>query len=79
MSTTKSCSHLFPENRCPNPECSHHDKRELAVQLFGRNPNSALASKIHRENPAQYAELQARGRLLNLLPPAPKVPKWLQM
>lgn len=75
----KMCSHLYAEFRCPNPECAFNDKRELAVQLFGHNPNSALASKLHRENPAQYAELQARGRELNLLPPAPKTPRWLEL
>jgi len=74
----KMCSHLYAENRCPTPGCKHNDTRELAIQIFGPNPNSALASKIHHEDKAKYAQLQERGRELQLLPPAPKTPSWLQ-
>ncbi len=74
----KMCSHLYAENRCPTLGCKFNDTRELAVQIFGHDSNSALASKIFRENPEQYKQLQERGRELQLLPPAPKVPTWLQ-
>jgi hypothetical protein len=60
----RSCRHLYQPNRCPVVECSHHDKRDLATQLFGPGgSNSELAAKLFRTNRPLY--LAARDEAVN--------------
>jgi hypothetical protein len=74
----RGCSHGFQPNRCGNPACAHFDRRPLVFQLFGSGSNSALAAKIAKDNPAQYAELRAEGQRLGLLPADRVTPRCLQ-
>jgi hypothetical protein len=51
----RACKHLYQPNRCPVVDCSHHDTRDLATQLFGPGgSNSELATRLYRTNKPDY-------------------------
>ena len=70
----RNCKHMYSQNRCPVVDCTHHDRRDLATQLFGPGgSNSELAARLFRADRPKYDaardEAVARGWLCKNVTP----------
>jgi len=74
----RGCKHFYQPNRCPVPDCPHHDTRPLYLQLFGRDSNSELAARLYRTNLPAYLAAKKEAIDKNVLPPERVMPRCLQ-